>query len=191
MNMNLRRTATSLVLLTSIALAACVPIASAGSEGRSFERTFPHATKICARADAGTLGDKLKASTDKVKAACATVHASFDAAATAFLTSTSGLKAQAQAAVTATQTACTEPAATDATNPTGPGTAACKAAREQQHATLRGLHDQLKAARKAYGDSIKSARHTFWKTIHALKGGSSVSPDSATTAPVAPTGPAL
>ena len=146
-------------------------VASARPVKRDFPTTFPHAAVLCAKADAGTLPKGLTASSAQVKAACATLTASFTAAQSTFTTAITPLRAQAKAAVTAAHTACVQARATK-------DPAACRTARQQARATLRNLATQAKGVTAAYHASVQSARKTFWASIHSLRGGASITPDA-------------
>jgi hypothetical protein len=47
----------------------------------------------------------------------------------------------------------------------------------------------VRAAQQAYVAAIRAARHTFWTTIHALRGAASLPADAGTPAP--PAGPVV
>jgi len=53
----------------------------------------------------------------------------------------------------------------------------CRQARRQARLTVRADRLVLRAAVLRYRIGIESARRTFWGTIHALRGGTGITPD--------------
>ena len=157
-------------LLAACALLAVPSLAAAHPVKRDFSHTFPHASRLCDRAAAGDLPKRLTASAAKVKAACDTLHTSFDGAQTTFTTAVTPLRQQATDAITALRATCKQARADH-----NPG--ACKAARESTRATIKGLRTQVRDAAKTYHEAIQTARKTFWSTIKGLRGGGSIDPD--------------
>lgn len=201
MHMHLtRRRPHRLLAITTVALATIVAIAPTAdarhhAPKRTFDQTFPVATRLCAKASSGALPRKLASSADGAKTACATLHARFDAAVATYGTSTAGLADQAKTIVATAKTACAAPATTNDPAPSrrfhgqGPGaTTACHAARRQARTQLRALRRTAKRAVRTYRTSVRTARHTFWGTIHGLRGGATqpTDSDSSTTVPSSP-----
>jgi hypothetical protein len=163
-------------LLTLLAIAAgatlAVPAIAAAHPGqRGFERTYPHASRLCAKVANGHTPKRLAGSTDKVTADCSALKTSFTAAQTAYTTATAPLRQQATDAVKALRATCRQAHASH-------DKAACKTARQQTRATLKSLRGQVRTAGQAYHVAVDGARKTFWTAIRALKGGSSLTPDS-------------
>ena len=69
--------------LAALALAPAAAQAQAGS--RTFAQTFPRASALCARAQAGSLPPKLAGQTSQVQSACTTLQGSFTSAQTTVL----------------------------------------------------------------------------------------------------------
>lgn len=172
--MTLRLTA----LLTTAALA--LP-AAAGAHPRlqhHGERgTFPHASRLCTKVANGHTPKQLASSEDQLKAACATLKSSYDAAVAAVKPAIATYRQTVKDERAAVKTACK--GTTDK--------AACKAARQDARAKVKAARTTVRDAVKAYRTSIKSARKAFWTTVKGLRGGSTVTPDADTT-PAAPAG---
>jgi len=158
-----------------LGLALVPATAAARPAARSYDQTYPYASRLCARADAGTLPSRLAASADQIKAACTTLNTAFTAAQGDFTTATAPLAQQATDAIDAAKSTCqTAIAAGDR--------ASCRAALQQARTTLRGLRDQLRTALQAYRTAVNGARKAFWTTVRGLRGGAALKPDGTTTA---------
>lgn len=160
-----------IVFLALFSLLAIPAIAAAHPVKRDFNHTFPHAARLCARVADGHAPKRLASSADKVAAACDTLHASFTAAQTAFTTTVTPLRQQAEDAMTALRATCKQARADH-------DPAACRAARQSTRETVKGLRTQLRAAAKSYHEAIRAARKAFWTTIGELRGGSALTPDT-------------
>jgi hypothetical protein len=168
--------------ISFLAVAACalvaVPAASAHPGQRGFDRTYPHASRLCAKVANGHTPKRLAASATQVTAACTTLKTSFTGAQTAYTTTTAPLKQQGTDAVTALHTTCAQARANH-------DHAACRSARQSTRSTLKSLRGQVRTAASTYHATVDGARKTFWTTIRALRGGSSLTPDK--SVPAAPT----
>jgi hypothetical protein len=184
----MQRFSVSVLVLAVGVLMVTPALAGARAPGRSFEKTYPKASALCAKADAGTLKGALAASTADVVAACTTLKASFAAAGSTYKTTTDPLATRAEAAVSAARAAC---ATAETSDMKRRKTAACKEARRAARAALRVIRTEARAAAKTYVSSVRASRSTFWTSIHALRGAGHVPADGTTTAPpAAPTVPA-
>ena len=164
-------------LIRSVAIAACamaaVPAVAGAKPGdRSFEKTYPHASKLCAAVAAGKTPTKLSGAVPAITTACSTLTASFTAAGTTFDTAVAPLKTARADAVASAKAACVK--GSDGTR----DKAACKAAIQTSRTTIKGLREQGKTAVAAYRTSVRTARKAFWTTIKGLRGGSTVTPDT-------------
>jgi len=157
-------------LLAMCALLAVPALAAAHPVKRDFSHTFPHASRLCDRVAAGDVPKRLAASADKVKAACDTLHASFEGARTTFTTAVTPLRQQATDAMSTLRATCKQARADHKPE-------VCKAARQSTRETIKGLRAQVRDAAKAYHEAIRTARKAFWTTIKGLRGGGSVEPD--------------
>lgn len=175
------------VLGATCALLILPSLANARPVGRTFAKTYPVASKLCAKADADTLGEKLADSRTEVLAACATLKASFAASQTAYKTATDPLPARAKAALVAAKAACGETG-----DETGEPTTACREARAAARKELRAVRTELRVATKTYITAIQAGRKTFWTTIKSLGGGDAVPTDTSTgTGAATPAAPAI
>jgi hypothetical protein len=159
-----------MIRTTFLAVAACVllaaPAADARPGTRSFQSTYPHASRLCAKVANGHTPKALAASASKVSDACSTLKTSFTNAQNAYTTTAGPLQQQATDARKALRTTCqTSDRAT------------CRQARRDTRATIRGLRAQVRDAARTYHGSVQNARKTFWDTIRALRGGATITPD--------------
>lgn len=190
-----------------LAVGACAFIAApavavAKPGDRSFEQTYPHASKLCAAVAQGKVPKKLEGSAAAVTAACATLNAGFTTAKATFDTASGPLREQRAAAVATMQAACeaartpapaaapapvgapgqgprqNHPRRTRAIGAPGQGGEACRTARENARTTVKDLRERSHGARQAYHDSVQAARKAFWTTIRGLRGGSTLTPDA-------------
>jgi hypothetical protein len=159
---------TSFLAAVAVGALALAPAASAKPGKRSFERTYPHASALCAKNANGHTPKRLAASVNEVATACATLKTSFTNAQNAYTTTVAPLEQQARDTVSAARVNCRGAA----------DRPACRQARHDARVTLRGLRRQVTMARWTYHDSVDGARQAFWTTIRGLRGGSSVTPDS-------------
>jgi hypothetical protein len=171
----IRRTS---ILVVAVCALVAAPVASAHPGQRGFARTYPHASRLCAKVANGHAPKKLAASAAQVTAACNTLRTSFTGAQTAWTTTTAPLKQQGTDALKTLRATCRQARANH-------DRAACRTARRSTRATLKTLRGQVRTAAAAYHTTVQGARATFWSAIRALRGGSSITPD--TTVPPAPT----
>jgi hypothetical protein len=169
-----------LLAVCACALMAVPTIADARAGKRGFERTYPHAARLCAKVADGKTPKKLADSSAKVADACAKLQASLTAAQSDYTAAVGPLKDQAKAAVAAMRATCKQARADK-------DQAACKQARQDTRTTVKGLRAKVREAGKAYHEAVDAARRTFWATIKGLRGGASqpadaqVGPGPATT----------
>ena len=159
-------------LVTFLLVALTVPQgASAARVQRSFARTYPHATKLCARAAGQKLPVKLQPSSAQISAACTTLRSSFTAAQTIYANALTAVRHQQTSAAAKLRNVC---------NRSSSSTAACRRQLLRYQATLRNLRVDVLAAVKAYQQAVITARDAFWATIRALPGGAGPAADTAT-----------
>jgi len=159
---------TTLLAAVAAGALALAPAASAKPGKRSFERTYPHASALCAKNASGHTPKRLTASVNEVAAACATLKTGFTNAQNAYTTTVAPLEQQARDTVASARVNCRGAADRHA----------CRQARHDARVTLRGLRRQVTVARWTYHDSVDGARQSFWGTIRALRGGASITPDA-------------
>jgi len=151
-------------MIATLALAG----AASGHPGdKSFQRTYPFASALCARAASNTLGKRLEPQVAQVNAACSALQAGFASLQTAVLS------ARAQFISGLRSTRATVRAACAAGQPRP----SCRAARVQARATRLTLVLQYHAAVRTYIVGVEANRRTFWSTIRSLGGGAFVRAD--------------
>jgi hypothetical protein len=155
----------------ALALLILPAAASARPGQRSFNRTYPVASRLCTNVAGGAGPTKLRADKAQVAALCTTLGTSFTTAQTTYFNTVTPIKQQVIALRAQVHEAC-------AMRPS----AACKTARKQARTTLAGLRAQVRTAASTYRTSIQTARHTFWNAIHALRGGAGLPTDTSATA---------
>jgi hypothetical protein len=156
-----------IVAVCALALVAVPTVASAKPAPRGFARTFPHASKLCAKVANGHTPKALQASAAQVSAACAELRTSYTNAVNAYNTAAAPLRQQATDSIQARRAACQADPKSDA----------CKQARAATRTKLKELGTQLRAAKKTYHEAVQAARKAFWAKIKTLRGGSTVKPD--------------
>lgn len=148
--------------------------ASARPGARSFNQTFPIASRLCTNIAAGHGPAKLRQDASQIAGLCGSLKTSYLNAQSTYFSTVTPLKAQATGLVTAVRQAC-------ATRPS----AICKSTRKTDRPILKGLRAQVRAAGATYRATIETARKAFWSQIHTLRGAATLKPDTGT--PVAPT----
>jgi len=154
--------------LATVLLLALTGTASAAPGTRSFQVTYPIASKLCSET---TLPHSLQGEQAQVTAACGTLQSSYNAAVTAGQTAESSFAAAVQAARSAAQAACVPAPATRA------GHVTCRQARVKTRSEVLSQRTGLRLALRQFHLSIEQARVTFWTTIHGLRGGASIPSD--------------
>lgn len=133
----------------------------AAASARSFEATYPHASRLCAAVAAGQPPARLVGKTTQATAACDALKASFAAANNRFTSQAAPLDAQMRAIGDGARAACA--AALAAHNPR-----ACRAALAAARAALRPLLDAWRTASRAQRAAIIAAGGAFAATIRTL-----------------------
>jgi hypothetical protein len=143
-------------------------IAGANAGQRSFQQTYPLASKLCANVEKGKAPKRLRKSSAQVLVDCGALQTSFTAARTAVLSTFASI-ASARA---------TERASVKASCPSKPDhSAACEHARKKASKVFATLNLQHIHAARAYFLAAEAARRTFWTAIHALPGGGDIRAD--------------
>ena len=143
---------------------------------RTFATTYPFASALCVKAEAGSLAKRLETSRDQVRSACRTLEQPFtglEATVTSAETQYAQTVANERALVVA---ACPQPV-TRAEHP------ACRTVRLTRRSAdstaLLARHDAV----VAFISALEANRVTFWTTIHSLRGGAGVTADPPITQP--------
>jgi hypothetical protein len=144
---------TTFLAFAAAALVAA-PAASANPGTRSFQRTYPHASRLCTKVANGHTPKRLAASTTQVAGACAELKSSFTAAQNTFTTTVAPLRQQAVTTRAKIHQA---------------RTAHDRATVRASRTSLRALRKQVRQARHAYRVSVNTARKTFWGKVRALR----------------------
>jgi hypothetical protein len=157
-------------LLGAAAVSACgISLAGPGLAGaatpkageKTFQQTYPLASKICASVAAGTESKHLKRFATQILVDCTALQSAFTAAQTTVLAARTTLTAQITADRAAVTTACPTPKDT---------AAACLQTRSQQSKAIAALRFQRLLAVRHYYKTVEANRHAFWKAFRALPG---------------------
>jgi hypothetical protein len=162
-------------LAVAAAALLILPAAASARPGqRSFDQTYPIASKLCTNVAAGGGPIALRPDAAQVAALCGTLKTSFNGAQGTYFATVTPLKEQADGLVAQTRAAC-------ATRPS----AICKSTRKANRVTLEGLRSQVRTAGTTYRATVEAGRTAFWNAIHGLRGGAAITADTGT--PTAPT----
>jgi hypothetical protein len=154
--------------LTAVCTFAICAVASASAGHRSFEQTYPLASKLCANVAKGGGPKSLRPSKTQVLADCSALQTGFKASQLAVLTTDTSIAHER-----ATQRASVLSACAGALAHKPP----CTHARRKARKALEILEQrQIRAARNYY-KAVEAARRAFWAQIHALPGGAHVLAD--------------
>lgn len=168
--------------LAAVVLGVAAPAASAHHRPHSYGRTYPHASSLCAQVAAGHTPKRLAADTAQITAACTTLNTSYTQALTTYQTAVAPIVGQVKTTLANVRAARRDARQTH-------DWTAYKTTVQQAIATLKGLRAQVRTAQQAYVASIRSARQTFWTTVRALRGASSLPADTGNPTP--PAGPVV
>jgi len=159
------RSGVVVVVLGALTLPAA---ASAKPGSRSFQETYPVASKLCAESP---LPGKLQSEATQVASDCTTLQSSYNAAVTAGQNADASFASAVAAAKAKRQAACV---------PTPTTTAGKVACLKTRLAATRAIDSQrvgLRLALRQFHLSIEQARVTFWTAIHGLRGGAGIPAD--------------
>jgi hypothetical protein len=149
---------------------ALTGVASASAGHRSYARTYPIASTLCAKVAAGQTPKRLKGQETQVTAACGALQTNYTQAVNTALTAEQTYKAGALSARTQAQQTCRQTPK--------PRHGACLQARRSARQSIRLLRQDLRIAAIRYHQSIETARQSFWSTIHSLRGGATMKSDA-------------
>jgi hypothetical protein len=155
--------------------------AAARPGSRSFQRTYPIASRLCAQVAAGHAPKRLRGDEAQVNQACTTLQGSYAQAVTTVLAAEAAFRSGATSVRTQASQSCRAARAAH-------DSAACRAARAQAQAQLLALRQTQRGAFAQYHASIEAARRAFWATIHSLRGGAGIAPDHPQPNSPVPTG---
>jgi hypothetical protein len=149
------------------AAAATATLAFPGAAGatagkRTFEQTYPVASRLCAEVAQGRGPKRLHRAAAQVLADCSGLHSSFNASRTAVLAIDASLASQGAAARAGLAAPCKGATA---------HRIACNKAHRNDRRVLESLGRQRIRAAHLYYASIEASRLNFWSAIRALPGG--------------------
>jgi hypothetical protein len=163
--MTLRRRLLGAAAVSASAISLAAPgIAGAATPKageKTFQQTYPLASKLCASVVAGTEGKHLKRFAAQVLADCTTLQSAFTTAQTTVLAARTTLTAQITADRAAVTTACPTPKH---------AAALCLQTRSQENKVIAVLRAQRLLAVRHYYKTVEANRQAFWHVIRALPG---------------------
>jgi hypothetical protein len=158
------------VVAAAVALTLALSgVASANAGKRTFQQTYPLASKLCANVEAGKGPKRLRKSSAQVLADCGALQTSFTAARTAVLSTFASIASARATERASVNTACAGKLA---------HRASCEHARKKSRSVFDALNREHIHAARAYFAAAEAARRTFWTSIHALPGGADVHADA-------------
>jgi len=155
------------VTLASLALSAP---AGARPGNRTFQHTYPIASRLCARTAAGHAPKRLQGQEAQVAQDCTTLETAYSQAVSAALQAQATFRAGRLSANAQLRQSCRQAHISH-------DRSVCQAARAQHRAQMMSLRQARRSAFASYHAAIESARQAFWSAIHALRGGADIAPD--------------
>jgi hypothetical protein len=154
--------AAALVALTAAFAVPNVATAHSNSRAgtRTFQQTYPIASRLCASVAAGTERKRLQPVATQILADCTELEKGFAAAETAVLATRATIAAQIAADHAAIHAACPAPLV---------GKPACENVRHSNKVAIKALVLQRLAAVHAFYKTLETNRRTFWHAIHLLR----------------------
>ena len=153
----------------SLAVPAVAGAAFPKAGDRTFQQTYPLASRLCASVAAGTEGKHLKRFATQVLADCTALQSNFTSAQSTVLAARAAITTQIAADRAATAAACPKPKDQQPL---------CLQTRRQKNAAIVTLRHQLIRAAHRYYRTIEASRDHFWKAIRALPGEGHVHEDA-------------
>ena len=158
----------SVVAATLAATLAITGTAGAKAGDRSYQQTYPFASRLCAHVAAGKGPIHLRPVAAQVLADCATLKSGFTAAQSAVLAAQASFASGLAADRAAIAAACTPPVK---------NRPLCRSTRRSEHAAIVALRREHTAAVHLYYKTIEANRRAFWAAIRSLPGGKGVPVD--------------
>jgi hypothetical protein len=150
------------VAVSATAVSLASPAAAGARAGdKTFQQTYPVASKLCAKVAAGTERKRLKRFATQVMADCTALQNTFNTATATVLAARTTLSAQIAADRSIVTAACPKP------NNQPP---ACLQTRAQDDPTIQALRLRLVHAVRHFYRTIEAGRDRFWNAIRALPG---------------------
>jgi hypothetical protein len=161
---------TGVLAIAATAGSLAIPAAANAKAGdRSYQQTYPLASRLCTEVAAGQR-KRLQRVAPQVAAECALLQSGFTAAQTTVLTARATITSAIAADRAVIVAACPPP---------NVGKPACEGTRHTESVAIGVLRHQKIAAVHHYYRTIEANRVAFWHAIHALRGASRLRPDAA------------
>jgi hypothetical protein len=148
----------AVALAATTALLATPAMATVKAGERSFQQTYPVASRVCTEVVAGKR-KHLQHSRAQVLADCALLESNFLAAQSTVLAARASITAAIVADRAAITTACPPPSA---------GLPACESTRSSEQLAIKALRLQQVQAAHSFYLAIEANRRHFWSAIRAL-----------------------
>jgi hypothetical protein len=167
--MTVRKSLAGAAAVVGVSVSLASPAAAGARAGeKTFQQTFPVASRVCEKVAAGTENAHLKKFATQVAADCATLQAEFSGAQTTVLAVRASVTAGIAADRSSIVAACPTP---------NDGALSCKLSRAHNTALIKALHHQMTAAARSYWHTVELARHRFWTAIRTLPGNHHIKAD--------------
>jgi hypothetical protein len=164
-----KRFPVSVAATAILATLAFTAVADAKAGERTYQQTYPVASKLCANVAAGAGPKRLRPFSTQVLADCTTLQNGFTAAQTAVLAATASFESGRAADRAAIAAVCTPPVANHPL---------CRTTRRTERLAITALRREHIAAVRLYYRTIEANRRAFWAAIKTLPGGASVPADA-------------
>jgi hypothetical protein len=149
------------VAVTASAAFLAIPSAASAKAGdRSFQETYPLASKLCTEVVAGKR-KRFQRFAPRVLADCARLQTGFTAAQSEVLAARATLGSAIAVDRAAVVAACPAPLV---------GHPPCERVRDSEHPLIVALRRQLVDASRRYWRVVEAHRMVFWRAIHAIPG---------------------
>jgi hypothetical protein len=158
--------AAALALTATLGLTS---VAGASAGAKSFEKTYPVASRLCANIAKGAGPKRLRKSATQVLADCTSLQSSFNAAGATVLSTDASIASARAAEHALTKARCAGKLE---------HRQSCVLARHRAVKVLAALERQRIHAARAYYAAVESARRSFWTAIHMLPGGGGLHADA-------------
>jgi hypothetical protein len=144
-------------------------VAGAKAGERTFQQTYPVASKLCTNLAAGGGPKRLRPYATQVGADCTTLKSGFEAAQNAVLAAQTAFTNALAADRAAIAAACTPPVG---------NRPLCRRTRRSERLAIGALRGEHRAAVRLYYRTIEANRRAFWAAVNALPGGASLPKDA-------------
>jgi hypothetical protein len=162
--MTLPRRLLGVAAVSASAITLAVPAAGATTPKageKTFQQTYPLASKVCANVAAGTESKHLKRFATKILADCTLLQSSFTVTQSTVLAARTAITAQIAVDRAAITTAC------PTTKDKQP---VCLQAHASNEPAIGALKRQLRTATRRYYKTIEANRARFWNAFRSLPG---------------------